>query len=162
MNRAIFERAESVVVHSPWCLEQVQTLYPELADTVHVVPMGATPRRVTAEHRSATRARFGLPTDALLLGSFGILSQGKMNVEAIQAFHALRDELPPSTLLIFVGRDWENGEARDEAARLELDGRVRFLGRQDDEAFADLIATTDIGIALRRPPTYGETSAAPA
>ncbi len=83
-----------------------------------------------------------------------------MNVEAIQAFHALLGELPADALLIFVGKDWENGEARSEVARLGLESRVRFLGRQDDATFADLIAAVDIGIAMRRPPTYGETSAA--
>ena len=50
--------------------------------------------------------------------------------------------------------------ARRTAARLGLGDRVRFLGRQPDEAFADLIAAVDVGVNLRLPPTNGETSAA--
>src|SRR5262249_23223909 len=38
--------------------------------------------------------------------------------------------------------------------------RVRFLGRQTMADFTDLIAVTDLGINLRRPPTHGETSGA--
>src|SRR5262249_15844197 len=114
---------------------------------------------VDPNRRSTTRARFGLPTDALILGSFGILASGKMNVEAIDAFAAVADELP-NALLVFVGQDWENGEARTRVEARGLGAPVRFLRHQTDDDFADLIAATDIGVSLRRPPTYGETSGA--
>jgi glycosyltransferase involved in cell wall biosynthesis len=159
MNRRVLAEAKGVVVHSRWCVEEVGRTHPEYLDKMNVVPMGATPRPTTVELRNATRARFGLPPDALLFGSFGILAQGKMNVEAIDAFHELAVELPHA-LLIFVGQDWENGEARDRTLARGLGDRVRFLGRQGDADFLDLMAAVDIGIALRRPPTYGETSAA--
>jgi glycosyltransferase involved in cell wall biosynthesis len=82
-----------------------------------------------------------------------------MNVEAIEAFSALTRE-SSGALLIFVGQDWERGEAKDKVRELGLGTRVRFLGRQDDDAFLDLMAATDVGICLRRPPTFGETSGA--
>ena len=46
-----------------------------------------------------------------------------------------------------------------KAEELGLEARVRFLGRQSPDSFADLIAVTDVGISLRHPPTNGETSA---
>jgi glycosyltransferase involved in cell wall biosynthesis len=159
LNHRIFEWAEAVVVHSPWCLEQARATVPDHAHKTVVIPMGARRRIVSPARRAEIRERFGLPRDALILGSFGILAQGKMNVEAITAFHELAPELPDA-LLVFVGQDWENGEAKAKVEELGLEDRVRFLGRQSDEDFADLIAVADVGICLRRPPTYGETSAA--
>jgi glycosyltransferase involved in cell wall biosynthesis len=124
-----------------------------------VGPRGATPRNIGVEARAAIRARFHLPPEALILGAFGILSQSKMNVEAIEAFRALALERPDS-LFVLAGEDYEDGEAQRKVEELGLDGRVVFLGRVTDADFADLIAAVDVGVCLRRPPTYGETSAA--
>ena len=124
-----------------------------------MVPIGATAREVSNSERAAIRARFDLPADALLVASFGILHMTKMNVEAIEAFAGVARAVP-SALFAFVGHDLMGGQAREKAAELGLLDRVRFLGRQDDRAFADLIAATDLGVSLRLPPTNGETSAA--
>lgn len=159
MNRTVLDWAENVIVHSPWCLEMIRRDDPVLDSKVVVIPHGADPRPTSDEHRSEVRRRFDLPDEALIFGCFGILSRGKMNVEAIEAFAVLARE-SPSSLLIFVGQDWERGEARDKVRELGLGSRVRFLGRQDDDAFLDLMAATDVGICLRRPPTFGETSGA--
>jgi glycosyltransferase involved in cell wall biosynthesis len=159
MNRRVLALAQAVIVHSPWCVSQVAETDPELVDKMTVVPMGATQRAAAPERKHQTRDRFGLPPDALLFGSFGILANGKMNVEAIDAFQQLAPEFPDA-LLIFVGQDWEGGQAAGHVRQLGLADRVRFLGRQGAEDFLDLMAAVDIGVALRRPPTYGETSAA--
>ncbi|HEV3165809.1 MAG TPA: glycosyltransferase [Isosphaeraceae bacterium] len=158
LNRLVFELATSVVVHSPWCVDQMRALFSEHEPRTTLIPMGATPRALAAEERAAVRARFNLPADAPLCASFGILSKGKMNEEAIEAFAPLA-AVNPAALLLFVGQDWEQGEAKHKAEELGLESRVRFLGRQPMSDFTDLIAVTDIGIALRRPPTDGETSA---
>jgi glycosyltransferase involved in cell wall biosynthesis len=158
LNKRVFELAERVVVHSPWCLRQVEALYPDLRPKAALVPMGASPRYLSAEQKAAIRARFDLPASALICGSFGILTKGKMNNETVETFAEL-SQAHPEALLLFVGDDWENGETKSHAERLGLQGHVRFMGRQPVADFADLIAITDIGIALRLPPTNGETSA---
>jgi glycosyltransferase involved in cell wall biosynthesis len=158
LNRRVFDQAETVVVHSPWCLEQVRNLFPEHEPRTAVIPMGATSRSVSAEEKAAIRARFDLPGDALAIASFGILHPAKMNVETLEAFEPIA-RANPSMILLFVGHDAGLGEARRKAEELSIEGRVRFLGRQSPDSFADLIAVTDVGISLRRPPTNGETSA---
>jgi glycosyltransferase involved in cell wall biosynthesis len=159
LNRRVFEHARAVIVHSPWCIEQVRDLFPQYLDrTVHI-PQGAQAEPVTPERRAKARDRFDLPREALVFGSFGILSGGKMNTEAIEAF-AVVARAHPSALFLFVGADWDQGAARRKAETLGLERRVRFLGRQPAPDFADLIAATDIGVSLRRPPTDGETSGA--
>ncbi len=159
MNRRVFESSEAVIVHSPWCLEQVRREFPGHEAKTVVIPHGSTATRVSEAERAETRLRFGLPQDAFIVASFGILSQGKMNIEALDAFRVLAQR-DPRALFLFVGQDWENGQARRKVQELGLEARVRFLGRQPAERFEALLAVADLGISLRRPPTYGETSGA--
>ncbi len=157
LNRRIFERSAGAIVHSRWCRDQLEGHAPWLADRVAVVPLGADlPAVATPERRAATRRRFGLAPDALVIGSFGILHPTKLNRQALVAFRAVADDLPRAHML-FVGEDLGNGEAA--AAALGLAGRVTFAGRRSPGEYADLIAATDLGLALRRPPTNGESSA---
>jgi glycosyltransferase involved in cell wall biosynthesis len=159
LNRSVFDAALRVVVHSPWCVAEVRRLFPEHEAKTAVIPMGGAVIEVSPEARADTRARFGLPADAVLFGSFGILHMNKMNVEAIEAFAALAGAVP-SAMLVFVGQDLGFGEARRRAFELGLSDRVRFLGRQPADEFARLIGAMDVGVSLRLPPTNGETSAA--
>jgi glycosyltransferase involved in cell wall biosynthesis len=62
-------------------------------------------------------------------------------------------------VFLFVGPDFGQGAAREAADALGLSDRVRVLGRLADTDYDDLVAITDVGVNLRRPPTYGETSA---
>jgi glycosyltransferase involved in cell wall biosynthesis len=159
LNRRVLDHASAVIVHSPWCREQIARIDASLAARTFVVPLGAEARVVQPEQRDAVRDRYSLPRDACIVGCFGIMSQAKMNVEAIDTFASVAGEFPEA-LLVFVGEDWERGEARRAVRERGLEDRTRFLGRLGDDAFRDMIAATDLGISLRRPPTYGETSAA--
>ncbi len=159
LNRRLFALSEAVVVHSPWCLDQVQVEMSEFQEKTVVIPHGADPIIPEPGLRNTVRTKFGLPQDAIIFGCFGILSQGKMNAEAMEAYRLICDEFPKSQF-IFVGKDWENGAAKAKVESLNLQDRVRLLGPLPDEEFTDLIAATDVGICLRRPPTYGETSGA--
>jgi glycosyltransferase involved in cell wall biosynthesis len=100
-----------------------------------------------------------LPTDALIVASFGIIHPSKGNAEAVEAFAAMARAVPGS-LLVFVGEEADDGLARRRAEALGLSGRVRFLGRADDARFLALVKAADVGVSLRRPPTNGETSGA--
>jgi glycosyltransferase involved in cell wall biosynthesis len=158
LNRQVFEQAEAVVVHSPWCLDRVREEMPELAAKVRVIPQGVMIRPCDLTERAGTRARFGLATDALVLGIFGYLTQSKMLDESLEAFRVVHAEFP-SAVLVLAGPLWDQDHLPGQVRALGLESSVRFVGRVDDAAFESLMATTDIGLALRRPPTYGETSA---
>jgi glycosyltransferase involved in cell wall biosynthesis len=155
----VLDAARVLVVHSPWCRDQVEAGSPWYAEKVRVIPHGIHPRHVTDEQRAAVRARHGLPADALVVASFGFVHPDKMNPQALDAFAAVaRDD--PSALYVFVGEDADGGEVRRHAAALGLSDRVRFLGRQSAGSFIELMAATDVGVNLRLPPTNGETSGA--
>jgi glycosyltransferase involved in cell wall biosynthesis len=159
LNRGVLACAQRVVVHSPWCLEQARRAAPADAERMVVIPFGIWPRSVSATERAAIRARFDIPRDALLIASFGFIHPDKMSPEALDVFAGVaRSE--PSALFVFVGEEADGGAVRRHAEGLGLGDHVRFLGHQVLSDFNDLIAATDIGINLRRPPTSGETSAA--
>jgi glycosyltransferase involved in cell wall biosynthesis len=155
MSRVVVALAAAVVVHSRGALER---LGPSAAAKAFVVPLGAGPLARPAG-REAARARLGLPPGALVVGSFGIVRPSKLNAEAVEAFAAVARSVPGSVFLV-VGEEADGGLARRRAEALGLGDRVRFLGRPGDDEFLDLVAATDLGVALRRPPTNGESSAA--
>ena len=159
LNRRIIARARRVVVHSPWCLEQVRKREPDDASRIVVIPHGIWPRTVSVEGRAAIRARFDIPNDALVVASFGFVHPDKMSPEALDAFGPLA-QTDPSALFVFAGEEADGGTVRRHAQALGLSDRIRFLGHRPLSDFTDLIAATDIGVNLRRPPTHGETSGA--
>ena len=159
LNRRAFDLVDAVVVHSPWCLERAAEMGPEYEAKTSVVPLGRDAATPDPGAKARSRAEFNLPPNALIFASFGILSQSKMNVEALEAFAPIAAERPEA-LFLFVGQDWEDGEARRTSEALGLRDRVGFLGRVSADAFEALLPAADVGVSLRRPPTYGETSAA--
>jgi glycosyltransferase involved in cell wall biosynthesis len=158
LNGRIFEQASAVIVHSPWCVGQVRSRLPAHLSKTYVVALGATALNPSAEQRSAVRARFEMPPRALIIASLGLLHSSKMNSETIAAFAPLARAIPEA-LLIFFGKEIDDGEARRQVMELGLQHRVRFLGHCPDD-LDDLAAIADIGVCLRRPPTKGETSGA--
>src|SRR5258708_1898255 len=156
-NRRLLDAAQAIVVHDPWNEATIRRLHPDYLGRIHVVPHGVSVPEVSLDTLRATAAAFGLAPDALIFGCFGILSRTKCNLETIAAFAELAAE-NPSALLLFVGRDLGNGEARAKVESQGLTDRVRFLGHVTTGALVDLVATVDVGINLRRPPTHGETS----
>jgi glycosyltransferase involved in cell wall biosynthesis len=159
LNGRILEQSTAVIVHSPWCTEQVGSRFPTYLGKTSVVAFGANALNLSLEQRKEIRARFNLPQEALIIASLGLIHPTRMNVETLAAFAPLARAIPEA-LLIFVGHEMDNGEAQREVMELDLQNRVRFLGHHPAEVLADLAAITDIGVCLRRPPTSGEGSGA--
>lgn len=157
LNQQIFAHATGVIVHSPWCADQARLTHPDYDRQLTVVPHGATLAPLTVERRAAVRARYSLPQDALVVGNFGIVHPSKMNIESLRAFAALVDR-DPSALFLVVGPEWDDGASRAAVADLGIVSSVRFLAPKPTREFVELVGVADIGLNLRRPPTYGETS----
>ena len=157
LNQRIFAHATGMIFHSPWCVKQAEELYPLYPGRMTVVPYGATVDPVTPERKAALRAKYGLPQDVLIVGNFGLIHQTKMNVESLRAFQPVA-ERDPDALFILVGPEYDDNESRECVAELGLERRVRYLGAKPADEFVELVAASDIGLNLRRPPTNGETS----
>jgi glycosyltransferase involved in cell wall biosynthesis len=127
---------------------------------VAVIPFGSRARgALTAAQRAAIRMRFGLSCNALIVASFGSITPEKMGSEALEAFRSVARS-GPSASFVFAGEEADGGTTRGHARALGLADSVHFLGRLSATDYADVIAAVDVGLTLRRPPTFGETSAA--
>jgi glycosyltransferase involved in cell wall biosynthesis len=160
VNRRIVASARAVIVHSRAAAARLvaDTTWAGL-DKTFIAPLGADPAPIplVPVDRARARTRLGLPTDALVFGSFGIVHPTKLNTAAIEAFTAVAARVPQALFLI-VGEEADDGCARRCANALGLADRVRFWGRPGDDEFQMLVAATDVGVMLRRPPTNGESS----
>jgi glycosyltransferase involved in cell wall biosynthesis len=160
LNRRVITAAEWTVVHSPWCLERLRAQSPAESERVVVIPFGSRARAaLTAAERAATRKRFGLPSEALIVASFGSVTPEKMGSEALEAFRSVA-RFDSSAAFVFAGEEADSGTTRGHARALGLTDSVHFLGRLSAADYAELVAAVDVGLILRRPPTFGETSAA--
>ncbi|WP_169972614.1 glycosyltransferase [Tautonia rosea] len=159
MNRRILERATSILVHSKHSRDQIAEAFPWLSTKVHVAPIGCDPDPIDTNRKQNARRVLGIDDHNIVIGAVGILHPTKLNRETVQAFARALVDLPHA-VLVFLGRDLGNGEARREADRLGIRHRVRVLGHLSDEDFERTIDAFDIGLSLRRPPTNGESSAA--
>ncbi len=157
LNQRIFAHATGMIFHSPWCVKRAEELYPLYSGRMTVIPYGATAAPVAPEKKAALRAKYGLPQDVLIAGNFGLIHSTKMNIESLRAFAevARRD---PDALFLLVGPEYDDNASRECVAELGLERRVRYLGPKPAEEFVELVAASDIGLNLRRPPTNGETS----
>lgn len=157
LNRRIFEHATGVIFNSPWGVEKARSLYPDFAGRLTAVPYGATAAPVDARRKAALRGKYGLPADALIVGNFGLIHPTKLNVESLRAFAQVAGR-DPEALFLLVGPEYDDGASRACVAELGLEARVRFLGARPAAEFVEIVATADIGLNLRLPPTNGETS----
>jgi glycosyltransferase involved in cell wall biosynthesis len=158
LQRRVMDLGQRVIVHSSWCRDQVAALFPQHLEKTVVIPLGARAEVVPVDLQHRAREQFGLPASALLFGAVGHMTAGKMNLELVEAFAGLAEF--PDALLVFIGQDHDGGASRRRAEALGIAARVRVLGRQPSPLYEELIATVDVGVCLRSPPTSGETSAA--
>lgn len=102
-----------------------------LENNVHVIPTGIDIKRfesdVDPEVLQKLRERYGIPQDAVIIGSVGRLAEEK-NVQEILSFMPQALEKIPNLYALFVG----NGPYVDELVKLseslEISDRVRFPG----------------------------------
>jgi len=95
---------------------------------IESVPTGIDAGRFRAGEKKASRARFGLPQDRLLVGIVATLRSWKGHLDLIQAMA----QLPDSIELVIVGDGPMRGQLEEKIAALGLKGRVRMQGEQAD------------------------------
>jgi len=152
-RRTLLRRQRGVLVHGEWAARELREEDPELR--IRAVPMGIPlPPAADAEAGRRFRARYGLPLDAPLLGSFGFQTPIKRTDAVIAALAAPGLE---RVHLLVVGES--SGLDIDQLARTAgVASRVTHLGFLPFDQFEAAIAASDLCLNLRYP-TAGETSA---
>jgi glycosyltransferase involved in cell wall biosynthesis len=110
--------------------------------------------------REAARRRLGIPADAFVVCSFGLIDPTKQSDKLLSAWlgSALSDD--PRAHLVFVGEQHggDYGRAIDEKIR-KSQARVAVTGYVAAETYTDYLAAADVGVQLRTS-SRGETSKA--
>jgi glycosyltransferase involved in cell wall biosynthesis len=153
----IVDSSLGVIVHSEHARERVLRSRPlaRIAKiNLHYVPVGSPD---CGQDAADCRAVLGLPQDAFIVASFGLITRQKRVGVCIRAFSRLR-RLLPSALLLLVG---DVSPHYDLQSVLEggLGEGVIVTRRVSMKAFLRYMAAADLAVNLRYP-TAGETSAA--
>jgi glycosyltransferase involved in cell wall biosynthesis len=152
LNRRLLDTSLGVFVHSRYAANLVRRQR-------YAGPLAIIPALISPSAGKTRRSELNLPEDALLFGSFGLITKEKKVDTVLHALQQLRVELPQAHYLL-VGEAMADVPVRDIVNKLNLEDVVHHIGYVDDLAeFVDWIHTTDVVINLRNP-TMGETSAA--
>lgn len=159
-NLEVVQRAEQVIVHSEHARRLAEHWYGVGASSDWaVVPHLAEPR---AGDRAAAREALGVPDDAFLVCSFGLIDPAKQSLRLVQVF--LESELAhdPQAHLVLVGEN-HGGQYGESLLQLiaasPAADRITVTGWVDDEAFERYLAAADVAVQLRIG-SRGETSGA--
>jgi glycosyltransferase involved in cell wall biosynthesis len=156
LNRRILQCALGVVVHSPSSWRQVRG---RTAVPVARIPMAVdVPQLASPE---SERAGLGLPADAFVVCTMGLLSAAKRMPSLLRAVADLPPRILGRTVLAVIGESSAEQErqVRKLAADLGIGAKVRWVGRVPMRHLGAYARAADACVQLRYP-ARGETSAA--
>ena len=126
----------------------------------HVCPGEARAEDIPMAPGDADRAGAGmmaLPADALVFGTFGLVTPEKRIPQILRTFAAVRPSMRPSRLVL-VGEVAAHYDVAAEIAALGLTDHVTITGYVDDAEVAAWLSRLDVALCLRWP-SSGESSA---
>lgn len=155
MRRLVLDASRAALAHNAWLADDLRRESPALH--VEVVEMGVPDPAAGPGARERARARLGVPPDAVLLAAFGKVTPEKRIAETLRALAALDGGLPPWRLML-CGEPVDHYDAREDARKLGLGGRVSVTGYVGEAEMPACIAAADVCLCLRWPSSR-ETSA---
>lgn len=159
-NLRVLEDALGVIVHSRLSQGLAEATYGPLAVQSEVIPLLRLP--MPAGSKEDARARLGIPTEAFVICSFGIVGPHKKALELLQAWRMSGISKRKSAMLVFVGENDSPGYSSILCSALDnnnASGEVRITGYVNDDNYRDYLSSADMCIQLRTK-SRGETSAA--
>ena len=160
-NLPVLQRALGVIVHSSHSTDLARYWYGLGAvNDWSVIPLLRVPN--LANSRLEARQRLAIPSDDLLVCTFGVLGPTKLNHRLLDAWLASPLSTNPQAHLVFVGQN-EGGEYGQALLRNIKNSKARsqihITGWADPNLFRDHLAASDMAVQLRTL-SRGETSAA--
>lgn len=160
LNQTVVQASKAVITHSDHGKNAVANHFPD-TKRIAVVPMGiSVPALVSGSEKQARRRKWGLPEDAIIFGTFGIIAETKQLEAALRAFAQLRKRIEKAYFVVvgeFFTAAYEQhlGHLAEE---LQLVNSIRFAGFVPMADFYQYLSITDVALNLRHP-SHGETSA---
>ena len=129
LSRWLYMRAAARVVTTGEALKRQLVEYNGFSESrIESVPTGIDAGRFRPGERKASRARFGLPQDRILVGIAATLRSWKGHAFLIEAMTRLPDHVE----LVIIGDGPQRATLEKRIAELGLQGRVRMQGQQAD------------------------------
>jgi glycosyltransferase involved in cell wall biosynthesis len=152
----VLDASLGAIVHNDSARRRILASRPraQVFKVPHHLSLEGLPDRAPASD-SDLREMLGLPSRALVFGSFGFVAEAKRIEVVLRAFARLRRRLPEAIYLI-VG-DVSPHPSLIKLLRGDLGAGVVATGRVDLERFLRYMRASDVAINLRHP-TGGETS----
>jgi len=156
--------ADGVIVHSSYSATLMQQWYGSgVAERVRQVPLMRKCGPVSLQREHA-RARLGLPRDAFIFASFGIINPAKLVHRLLNAWRISGFVEDRDCLLILAGEANDPHYARELNICIPLaasvsSGRVVKTGFLENVDYLDMLEAVDVAVQLRTD-TRGETSGA--
>ena len=149
LNGEVLRRSPLILVHSRFARRAVLQAQPDA--TVRVLPMVDPYSALPAAEgdTSLLRERFGIPDDAPVVASFGLIAPTKQNLPICRAMARLAADPAIDPFYVMVGE----GDDVDAA----LGPRVIKTGYLPPEQYTAVLDRCDLVASLRHP-TMGETS----
>jgi glycosyltransferase involved in cell wall biosynthesis len=144
LNQEFLLNSPHVFVHSQHALRQIQK---ECKGSVQTIPMLDPGTQV--EDRGFLRQHHGIPDEALVIGTFGIIAPTKQNHVICKALPLLQENTTRPVYLVMVGEG-------DYADRYQ-GPRIIRTGYLNDAEYGSAMARCDL-VANLRQPSMGETS----
>ena len=153
MNRELLRSGNKIMVHSEYARQKIMETGSIRDDHVrHINLIRQIVWKEAPIPREELFRKYRIPTDALVIASFGFVDTRKMNREICHAVRRVKDETGKKICYVMVGA----GDYADE----ELEnGFIVKTGFTALEEFDSFVQFSDIIVNLRNP-TMGETSGA--
>lgn len=156
-NRDILNRALGVIVHANYPKLLVEKYYykPKL-DNWHKIPLL---REAPRKQVLFSKEDLGVPTDAFVVCSFGMLGRNKQNDKLLDAWMNSSLSKDTNCYLIFAGENDASEYGQKLQKSIEAHKNIKITGWIDTETFDAYLSISDIAVQLRTD-SRGETSAA--
>ena len=164
-NLSVLQHAQGIIVHSQVSRELAKQWYGSNgARDWQIIPHLRTPVRLTdaSAAKHTTRRELGVPDDAFLVCSFGMLGPTKANHRLLNAWMASPLAQNPRCYLVFVGENHDGHYGAELLAVIRKNGlssRVSITGWASEAVFRQYLFAADMAVQLRTQ-SRGETSAA--
>jgi glycosyltransferase involved in cell wall biosynthesis len=149
LERAVYRRADRVVVLSGSFRELLIKRYGVEPDRVVLIPPGVDLKRFVPGDRAAARARLAIPEDAFVVVATRRLDP-RMGLDALLDAWATVQATLPNSILAIAGDGPERKRLADLCSRLPNPDGVRLLGRVTDDDLVALYQGADCSVVPTR------------
>ncbi|WP_233224469.1 glycosyltransferase [Thiomonas sp. X19] len=164
-NLSILQHAQGIIVHSQASRELARQWYgSDFAKDWTVIPLLRAPALANdaPDARRKARQELGVPDEAFLVCSFGMLGPSKANHRLLDAWLASPLAQNPHCQLVFVGENHGGDYGAELLAAMQMSGlgsRISITGWVNEAVFRQYLLAADMAVQLRSR-SRGETSAA--